>query len=72
MASVKSLLRKPKSKEHIEKMRKAFSKKTLCIETEEIFDSAICAAKNINVSASAIRQAIKYNYCSGGYHWKYL
>jgi hypothetical protein len=68
----KSLLRKPKSKEQIEKMRIAPSKKTLCIETGKIFDSAICAAKYINVSDSAIRQAIKYNYCSGGFHWKYL
>lgn len=68
----KSLLRKPKSKEHIEKMRIAPSKKTLCVETGEVFDSAICAAKHINVSDSAIRQAIKYNYCSGGFHWKYL
>lgn len=68
----KSLLRKPKSKDHVEKMRIAPSKKTLCIETGEIFDSAICAAKHINVTASSIRQAIKYSYRSGGFHWKYL
>ena len=68
----KSLLRKPKSKDHVEKMRIAPSKKTLCIETGEIFDSAICAAKHINVTASSIRQAVKYSYRSGGFHWKYL
>jgi hypothetical protein len=68
----KSLLRKPKSESHIAKMRENASKKTLCIETGVIFDSAICAGNSINVTASSIRQAIKNNYCSGGFHWRYL
>ena len=48
------------------------SKKVLCIETGEIFDSASAASRYLNHSTSSVECAIRRGYKSGGYHWKYL
>lgn len=59
------------SEEAKEKNRKAHEIKVICIETNKIFDSLTKAGESIGVSRHAIRQAIKRNGKSGGYHWEY-
>lgn len=51
--------------------KKAHDKKVMCVETGEIFDSFIAAAKSINRDKSGISACIrgKQKTC-GGYHWK--
>lgn len=49
------------------------SKKVLCIDTGEIFDSTTSAAKAYHMSSSNISSACRGDsYTAGGYHWKYI
>jgi len=48
------------------------SKKVICVETGEIFDSLTKAGQSINGSYNGIIQAIKKGLKSGGKTWKYL
>jgi Xaa-Pro aminopeptidase len=65
-------LKGPKSKEQVEKMRKAASKTTMCIETGEIFTNAIEAGTHYGVTPEAIRNAIRLGHKSASYHWRHL
>lgn len=54
--------------------RKAVSKQVICIETGEIFDSALDAGKKLGFyNGSAILACCRGRFkTSGGYHWMYL
>ena len=47
-------------------------KKTLCVETGEIFESAKLAAEHYGVVSGAISRAARLGKMSCGYHWKYV
>jgi len=51
---------------------KHFCKKVLCIETNEVYNSATEASKKINLNLTAVAGAIFRNETAGGYHWKYI
>lgn len=54
--------------------KKAVSKKVICVETGEIFESATAAGKSLGFfNGSAISACCKGRFkTSGGFHWKYL
>lgn len=47
-------------------------KKVICVETNQIFDSAKEASKFIGLYKGAVSNACIKNKPVGGYHWKYL
>jgi hypothetical protein len=60
------------SPESIQKAKEINSKKIICIETGEIFDSIISAANFTNVSTSAISNMLRgKTKKAGGYSWIY-
>ncbi len=49
------------------------SKRVLCIETGEIFESGSLAAKAMNVYYGSVRKCCQGNRkTAGGYHWRYI
>ena len=46
-------------------------KKVVKVETGEVYESMVEAAKDMNCSPCSIRQAVKNNWKSCGYHWKF-
>ena len=63
--------------DHLAKFQKAgaraVSKKTLCVETDEVYESAKAAALSTGAAHSAICHAAKgERKTAGGYHWKYV
>lgn len=53
--------------------RHSQQKDVLCVETGEVFDSAVSAAKDVGISASAIRHAAGgFSKSAGGFHWKWV
>lgn len=70
----KSLHNKGKklSEEHKRKVGKAFSKKVLCIETGEVFESSREAERKTGVAQSHISSVCNGKQkTAGGYHWTY-
>lgn len=51
---------------------KALSKKVICEETGEIFNSASDASRSMGFTVMAVMNAIRFKRKSGGYHWRYL
>lgn len=51
---------------------KALSKRVICEETGEIFNSASDASRSMGFTVMAVMNAIRFNRKSGGYHWRYL
>lgn len=61
------------SEEHKRKIGKANSKKILCVETGEVFDSTRDAERKTGVYNSNISSVCNGRYkTAGDYHWKYL
>ena len=56
----------------IQDVRDKLSRKFMCIETEEIFDSARKAGRSIKVTPAAIRQSCRTGGKLKGKHWKYV
>ncbi len=57
--------------EVLKKAREALQRKVLCVETGEIFDSIVLAAKQNSVAAPSISKSIKKGTRSNGYHFEY-
>ena len=55
-----------------ESVRKANSKKVLCVEQNTIYDSVIVASKIINFSASSIAGAARTGKATRGLHFTYV
>lgn len=56
----------------IERAAKSCSKKVICVETNEIFNSIKAAAKEKNADSSSITKACKGKLKTvKGYHWRY-
>ena len=54
-------------------VKKSQSKKTLCVETGEIFESATAAAERYSLSFGNLCAVCRGEYQTcGGYHWKYV
>lgn len=51
---------------------RALSKKVICVETGEIFNSATEASRSMGFTAMAVMNAIRLKRKSGGYTWRYL
>ena len=70
------LVRKKRITELVEAKKKSSStlkKKVLCVETEEVFESAKEASKKYSICYSSICSACRGTYSkAGGYHWKYI
>lgn len=64
------MLGKHLSKEHKENLSLLHSKKVICIETQQIFNSAIEAKKLLNVS-NISKVCHKQKKTAGGYHWAF-
>lgn len=61
------------SEEHIRKIAKAKSKKVLCVETGELFESIQDVYRKTGIHQSSISAVCKgKRKTAGGYHWKYL
>lgn len=63
--------------ENLEKFQKAgtkaVSRKTLCVETGEVFESAKAASIATGAPHSGICHVAKHErYTSGGFHWEYI
>jgi hypothetical protein len=56
----------------IQDVRDKLSRKVMCVETEEIFDSARKAGRSIKVTPAAIRQSCRTGGKLKGKHWKYV
>lgn len=54
------------------KSSKRNSKKVMCIETNEIFESGAIASKKYNIHRCAISKAIIKNQRAASYHWRYV
>ena len=68
-----SLKGKHLSEEHKRKIGKAHSKKILCVETEEIFESTYDAQRKTGVYQSNISNVCNGKLrTAGGYHWKFV
>ena len=60
------------SKAHIGK-KPSNSKKVLCIETDEVFESTYDAERKTGIFHNSISNACNGKYkTSGGYHWKFV
>ena len=55
----------------ISDVRDKLSRQVMCVETEEIFDSARKAGKNIGVTPQAVRTACRTGAKLKGKHWRY-
>lgn len=56
-----------------QKNRKDLSKKVLCVETGEIFESTCDAYRKTGINRASISRAcLGKRKTSGGYHWKYI
>lgn len=53
-----------------ESTRKATSKKVVCVETCEVFNSRVEAAKFAGVTSTTISHTIRDCTKAGGYHWR--
>lgn len=63
------------SEAHKEKLinRKDLSKKVLCVETSEVFESVSEAQRKTGIFRSNISKACLGKFkTTGGYHWQYL
>lgn len=61
------------SEEHKRKIGKAHSKKVLCVETGEVFESTRDAQRKTGIHQSSISYACNGKYkTTGGYHWKFV
>ena len=67
----KAKLRKPKGEAHSTRMSIRFSKQTICIETGQMFKSAVEAGAANSVTPEAIRNAIYFGSKSCGFHWRH-
>lgn len=47
-------------------------KSVICVETQEIFNSATEASLSINKKGNAVSTAIGKGHRCGGYHWRYV
>jgi len=61
------------SEEHKRKIGKANSKRVLCVEIDEVFESISDAHRKTGINQGNISMACngKYNK-AGGYHWRYV
>lgn len=58
---------------HNERMAKAKSKKTICVETGIVYESAREVERKLGLAHSSISRCCKGKYkTSGGFHWMYL
>ena len=58
---------------HIQNMRKSNAcKKTLCVDTGEVFHSASDAARAKGLSRKGVSCAAARKGTSGGFHWEYI
>lgn len=58
---------------HIQNMRKStVCKKTLCVETGEVFHSAADAARAKGLTRKSVSCAATRKGTSGGFHWEYI
>ena len=61
------------SEEHKRKLSEALSKKVLCVETGEIFESTMDAKRKTGISHSNISMACNgIRKTASGYHWRYV
>ena len=65
------------SSEHMAKMcelaKVAHYKPVICVETNEVFNSVVDAAKSVNRDARSIVDVLKGRHkTSAGYHWEYF
>lgn len=66
-------LGKKHSEEHNRKVGKAHSKKVLCVETEEFFESIMNAYRKTGINFSSISSVCNgIRKTAGGYHWKFV
>lgn len=69
----KGVKRGPLSEEWKDNLSKSKAKSIMCIETQEIFESARIAGKKYNRSAITIQHAASgIQKTAAGYHWKYI
>ena len=59
------------SEEHKRKIGKALSKKVLCIETDQVFESTRDAERKTGINNISMACHGKYK-TAGGYHWKFV
>jgi group I intron endonuclease len=62
----------PLKRKEIKVTRNVNAKKVRCIETGEVFNSALAASNKKNLIASHITRSIKKNWKHGGYNWEYI
>ena len=60
------------SQETLRKIAKANGKPVVCVETGELFYSAVEASRQMGLSKCAVWYAVKNGQKSKGFHWKYL
>ena len=60
------------SKETLRKIATANGKPVVCVETGEVFYSAVEASRQMGLSKCAVWYAVKNGQKSKGFHWKYL
>ena len=58
--------------ETIKKAAEACKKKVVCIETEQVFNSATEASRSLGLSDGAVIVSIYKGYRAGGFTWTYL
>jgi hypothetical protein len=47
-------------------------KKVICIETQQVFNSAVEASRHLGLNNIAVNSSIRKKYKCGGFTWKYL
>ena len=67
--SLKGIKRSDETKKKLSKIK---SKKVMCVETEEVFESLTKAGEFIGVTRQAIAHSIKKEKSCKGYHWQYV
>ena len=74
ISASKENIKKTRTRECIEKMKRTKSKKVVCIETGQMFDSRFDAANSTNSNPDSIWQccAGKKKSTSNGLHWKFV
>ena len=48
------------------------SKKVLCVDTGEVFDSGASAARSLGLTITCVRDSIRRGHKAGGYNWGYI
>lgn len=61
----------PLKRKKITVTRNVNARKVRCVETGEVFNSAVEASKRKGLISAHITRSIKRNWTHGGYHWEY-